>query len=161
MEQAARSGAQNIAEGSVFSVASKKLEMNLTNVARSSLTELKLDYEDFLRQRNMTLWPDEDPRRFELVQRRFTNTDDVARWVKEVVDREHQADRERSMAEVSANAAHVLTGVAIVLINRQLQSQAKTFEQEGGFSERLYRVRAEARARESAANDKNTGRTEN
>ncbi len=73
MEKAARSGAQNIAEGSVFSVTSKKLEMNLTNVARSSLTELKLDYEDFLRQRNMALWPDDDPRRFELVQRRFTS----------------------------------------------------------------------------------------
>ncbi len=52
------------------------------------------------------------------------------------------------MGELSANAAHVLTGVAIVLINRQLQSQAKTFEQEGGFSERLYRVRSEARVRD-------------
>ncbi len=153
MEQAARSGAQNIAEGSVFSVTSKKLEMNLTNVARSSLTELKLDYEDFLRQRNMSLWPDHDPRRFELVQRRFTNPDEVARWVKELHDREQATsneptDRDRAMAELSANAAHVLTGVAIVLINRQLQSQAKTFEQEGGFSERLYKVRSIARVRD-------------
>lgn len=55
---------------------------------------------------------------------------------------------DRAMAELSANAAHVLTGVAIVLINRQLQSQAKTFEQEGGFSERLHRVRSEARVRD-------------
>lgn len=155
MEQAARSGAQNIAEGSVFSVTSKKLEMNLTNVARSSLTELKLDYEDFLRQRNMALWADDDPRRFELVQRRFTSPDDVARWVKELAEKQvaastGPADRDRTMAELSANAAHVLTGVAIVLINRQLQSQAKTFEQEGGFSERLYRVRSEVRAREGS-----------
>lgn len=159
MEKAARSGAQNIAEGSVFSVTSKKLEMNLTNVARSSLTELKLDYEDFLRQRNMALWPDDDPRRFELVQRRFTSPDEVARWVKELHEREHASSnapadpaaagrRDQAMGELSANAAHVLTGVAIVLINRQLQSQAKTFEQEGGFSERLYRVRSEARVRD-------------
>lgn len=153
MEQAARSGAQNIAEGSMFSVTSKKLEMNLTNVARSSLTELKLDYEDFLRQRNMALWPDDDPRRFELVQRRFTSPYEVARWVKELHDSEQAnsnepADRYRAKAELSANAAHVLTGVAIVLLNRQLQSQAKTFEQEGGLSERLYRVRSEARVRD-------------
>lgn len=145
MEQAARSGAQNIAEGSVFSVTSKKLEMNLTNVARSSLTELKLDYEDFLRQRDLVLWPDDDPRRAELVTKRLQTVDEVARWVKEVVVRGNQADREQALAEVSANAAHVLTGVAVVLLNRQLQSQAKTFEQEGGFSERLYRVRSEAK----------------
>lgn len=58
-------------------------------------------------------------------------------------------DRDRTMAELSAHAAHVLTGVTIVMINRQLQSQAKTFEQEGGpaegrFSARLYKVRWEA-----------------
>lgn len=163
MEQAARSGAQNIAEGSVFSVTSKKLEMNLTNVARSSLTELKLDYEDFLRQRNLVLWADDDPRRAELVAKRFQTVDEVARWVKEVVEQDNQSDRQQALAEVSANAAHVLTGVAVVLLNRQLQSQARTFEQEGGFSERLYRVRTEARVRDGVrtANDKSTGRTEN
>ncbi|MFT3885886.1 MAG: four helix bundle suffix domain-containing protein [Flavobacteriales bacterium] len=150
MEQAARSGAQNIAEGSMFSATSKKIEMNLTNVARSSLTELKLDYEDLLRQRNMALWADDDPRRTELVGRRFQTVDQVAHWIKEVYEREQKgpctpADRDRAWAELSANAAHVLTGVAIVLLNRQLNSQAKTFEQEGGFSERLYRVRSEIR----------------
>ena len=51
MVQAARSGAQNIAEGSQASGTSKKMEMKLTNVARASLEELRLDYEDFLRQR--------------------------------------------------------------------------------------------------------------
>ena len=51
MVQAARSGVQNIAEGSVASGTSKKIEMKLTNIARASLEELRLDYEDFLRQR--------------------------------------------------------------------------------------------------------------
>src|SRR6476619_3358917 len=56
MVQAARSGVQNIAEGSQASGTSKKMELKLTNVARASLEELKLDYEDFLRQSGLPLW---------------------------------------------------------------------------------------------------------
>src|SRR5580698_1741840 len=59
MVQAARSGVQNIAEGSVASGASKKTELKLTSVARASLEELLLDYQDFLRQRQLRLWPKE------------------------------------------------------------------------------------------------------
>jgi len=70
MVQAARSGVQNIAEGSQASGTSKKSELKLTNVARASLEELRLDYEDFLRQRGLPLWAEDDPRRRELVQRR-------------------------------------------------------------------------------------------
>src|SRR3989304_1319943 len=70
MVQAARSGVQNIAEGSQASGTSKKTELKLTNVARASLEELKLDYEDFLRQRGLPLWVREDPRRKGLVARR-------------------------------------------------------------------------------------------
>src|SRR5436190_13321251 len=84
MVQAARSGVQNIAEGSQASGTSKKSELKLTNVARASLEELRLDYEDFLRQRRLTRWPDDDPRRKELVARRCTTGDDVAAWVKEI-----------------------------------------------------------------------------
>jgi hypothetical protein len=56
MIQGARSGKQNIAEGSKASVPSKEMELKLTNVARSSLEELLLDYGDFLRTRNLTFW---------------------------------------------------------------------------------------------------------
>src|SRR5258708_27847774 len=63
MVQAARSGVQNIAEGSKASGTSKKMEMKLTNVARASLEELRLDYEDYLRHRALAPWPKEDPRR--------------------------------------------------------------------------------------------------
>jgi len=70
MVQAARSGVQNIAEGSQASGTSKKIEMKLTNVARASLEELRLDYEDFLRQRGLPLWDWKDPRRAELIARR-------------------------------------------------------------------------------------------
>jgi four helix bundle suffix protein len=84
MVQAARSGVQNIAEGSMASGTSKKTELKLTNVARASLEELKLDYEDYLRQRELPIWPREDPRRAALIARRPKTADDVAVWAKEV-----------------------------------------------------------------------------
>jgi four helix bundle protein len=78
MVQAARSGVQNIAEGSQASGASKKMELKLTSVARASLEELRLDYEDFLRQRGLAQWAREDPRRAELIARRPGSADAVA-----------------------------------------------------------------------------------
>lgn len=78
MIQAARSGVQNIAEGSQASGTSKKTELKLTNVARASLEELRLDYEDFLRQRRLPVWSREDPRRADLIARRCSNADAVA-----------------------------------------------------------------------------------
>ncbi len=84
MVQAARSGVQNIAEGSQASGTSKKLELKMTNAARASLEELRLDYEDFLRQRRLPLWSREDPRRQQLIDQRPKTADDVARWAKAV-----------------------------------------------------------------------------
>lgn len=62
MIRAARSGRQNIAEGSVDSATSKKIEIKLTSIARGSLVELQLDFEDYLRQHRLTLWSKDDPR---------------------------------------------------------------------------------------------------
>lgn len=84
MVQAARSGVQNIAEGSKASGTSKKTELKLTNVARASLEELKLDYEDFLRHRGLPLWEPLDLRRNELVARRCKTADEVASWLREI-----------------------------------------------------------------------------
>ena len=78
MVQAARSGVQNIAEGSQASGTSKKTEIKLTNVARASLEELRLDYEDFLRQRGLPLWDRDNPRRQSLIDRRCATADAVA-----------------------------------------------------------------------------------
>jgi len=150
MVQAARSGVQNIAEGSVASGTSKKMELKLTNVAKASLGELRLDYEDFLRQRGLPLWAPDDPRRAELVARRCATVDDVAQWVKEIYGRNGQdGPSMKSLSsiksilfpEISANAALVLIGVAVSLLDRQIKAQADAFEKEGGFTERLYRTR--------------------
>lgn len=152
MVQGARSGVQNIAEGSQASGTSKKTELKLTNVARSSLEELKLDYEDFLRQRKLPLWAEDDPRRQDLVDRRCRNVDEIARWAVEIKNgpdgRDGRDGRDGpSYEEIAANAAHVLIGVACSLLNRQIARLAKDFETEGGFTERLYRTRQKRRRR--------------
>lgn len=82
MVQAARSGVQNIAEGSQASGTSKKTELKLTNVSRASLEELHLDYEDFLRQRNLPKWNYNDPRRKGLISQRITTAHQFALWAK-------------------------------------------------------------------------------
>lgn len=153
MVQAARSGVQNIAEGSKAGGTSKKMEIKLTNVARASLEELKLDYEDFLRHRSLPLWNEDDPRRSDLVRRRCSTADEVAGWVREIHGR-HGLDGpdgqsmksipsiKSTYPEIAANAALVLIGVACALLDRQIESLAKAFTEEGGFTERIYRVRS-------------------
>ncbi len=162
MVQAARSGVQNIAEGSQASATSKKTEVRLTQVARASLEELKLDYEDFLRQRGLGLWGRQHPLRQALIDRRCRSADDVARWVKSVSGRSGQGGpggqgRAQSTASTlsttstpdyagfAANAALVLITVACALLDRQVAKLAEDFENEGGFTERLYRVRTAKR----------------
>lgn len=147
MVQAARSGVQNIAEGSQASGTSKKMELKLTNVARSSLEELRLDYEDFLRQRGLPIWNRSDARRQDLINRRCAIVDEVAAWVKQCGRRGQGGPGERSTyPEIAANAALTLLAVACALLDRQIAAQAAAFEEEGGFTERLYRVRTRRRA---------------
>ena len=167
MVQAARSGVQNIAEGSEASGTSKKTELRLTSVARASLDELLLDSEDFLRQRSLPQWPISDPRRPALVARRCASADEVAGWVREV--REHalrnvlrhngepstieddpsagNSHAVPNYPEIAANAALTLIGVTCALLDRQLAALAQAFTNEGGFTERLFRVRAAQRKR--------------
>jgi len=83
MVQAARSGVQNIAEGSQASGTSRKTELKLTNVARASLEELRLDYEDFLRQRGLPLFEAEHPVLKRFKARRCATLEDVREWVEE------------------------------------------------------------------------------
>jgi len=151
MVQAARSGKQNIAEGSLASGTSKKTELKLTNVARASLGELHLDYRDFLRERGLPEWERSDPRREKLVARRPTNAEQVAEWAKDVrkssLCTSSPTSALCSYAEISANGVLTLIAVASALLHRQLQSLAKAFVNEGGFTERLHRVRTERRNR--------------
>jgi len=90
MVQAARSGVQNIAEGSQASGTSKKMELKLTNVARASLEELRLDYEDYLRQHGMEQWPPPHPALVRFKEQRCATLQEVHRWVEVELGREEQ-----------------------------------------------------------------------
>ena len=169
MVQAARSGVQNIAEGSQASGTSKKTELKLTNVARASLEELRLDYEDFLRQRGLPKLEPAHPALKRFKARRCANLEQVRDWVageKKHTDEHgpsrtntdgHENPERQSMAVLEgpcqslsdsalvANAALSLLNLACYLLDRQLAAQAAAFEKEGGFTERLYRSRCNAR----------------
>ncbi|MFP4110102.1 MAG: four helix bundle suffix domain-containing protein [Desulfonatronovibrio sp.] len=167
MVQAARSGVQNIAEGSKFSGTSKKIELKLTNVARASLEELRLDYEDFLRHRGLPVLESEHPALMRFKARKCRTLGDVQAWVSEERDRsvdKHEpaqtsTDKAHSQsvkvcespcqplsfACLAANGALSILNLTCYLLDRQLASQAAAFEKEGGFTERLYRVRTARR----------------
>ncbi len=83
MVQAGRSGTQNIAEGSADSGTSKKIEMKLTNIAFGSLHELKLDFEDYLRQRGLLLLDARSPAMQRFKKRRIAAFDEFQKWVRE------------------------------------------------------------------------------
>ncbi len=175
MVQAARSGVQNIAEGSQASGTSKKTELKLTNVARASLEELRLDYEDFLRQREFPQWGPDHPALKRFKGKQCSTAEEVREWVESerglqghtdrqgrtrtVTDRKNQADLSASVREspckstgtpvpssvLVANAALSLLNLCCHFLDRQLAAQAKAFENEGGFTERLYRIRNSTR----------------
>jgi four helix bundle suffix protein len=168
MVQAARSGVQNIAEGSQASGTSKKTELKLTNVARASLEELRLDYEDFLRQRSLPKLEHNHPSLKRFKAKRCASLDEVRAWVaveKKNFDdhgqtRTNKDKKQKRSVQASdgqcsslsdstlvANAALSLLNLCCYLLDRQLTSQADAFEKEGGFTERLYRVRTQLRRR--------------
>jgi len=134
MVQAARSGVQNIAEGSMASATSKKTELKLTGVARASLEELLLDYEDFLRQHGLRLW--EKNSREALEARKLLSDES------DKSDRSDPSDSFKLIsAETAANMMICLINQASYLLHRQLQSLERKFLEEGGFTERLYNQR--------------------
>jgi restriction system protein len=137
MVQAARSGRQNIAEGSQASGTSKKMELKLVGVARASLEELLLDVQDFLRQRDLPLWDKAHP---------------LAQEVRALARREdrtystYRPYLEANPAETAANTLVCLIHQTNYLLDQQLRQLEQAFVREGGFTERLYRARSEYRS---------------
>jgi len=138
MVQAARSGKQNIAEGSMASGTSKKFELKLVGVARASLEELLLDYHDFLRQRNLPLW-----------QKNHLQAQQI-RKLAYASNRSYMTYRpyiEGAPPEVAANTLICLIHQSNFLLDQQLRQLEKQFLDQGGFTEKLYRARKNARRR--------------
>ena len=130
MVQAARSGRQNIAEGCMASATSKKTEIKLIGVARASLEELLLDYQDFLRQKGFSIWS-KDNRRVKAI-----------RLLAYRLDRSYKTSENcLHNPEVAANTIICLIHQANYLLDKQLMSLGKAFLDEGGFTERLYKAR--------------------
>ena len=144
MVQAARSGVQNIAEGSMASATSKKTELKLTGVARASLEELLRDYEDFLRQRGMRIW---DKNSQEALEARRTYGWSDGSDESDLSDMSMTFMRSAS-AEETANTLICLLNQATYLLRRQLEALEQRFLTHGGFTESLYRER-KARRNES------------
>jgi four helix bundle suffix protein len=141
MVQAARSGKQNIVEGSKASKTSTETELKLTNVARASLDELLNDYQDYLRTRNLKLWAKDSKE---------------ARYVRRLGSKEgcsyedYREFAETRPPEVVANIAICLIHQANFLLDRLLARLEQDFLKEGGVRERMTKARLESRARSRA-----------
>jgi four helix bundle suffix protein len=138
MVQAARSGKQNILEGSQASGTSKETEIKLTNVARASLEELLEDYRDFLRVRSIEEWPRDHShtrRLRELNRQRESNYDTFRKGI------------EHPDPAIAANVLIGLIKLTNYLLDQQLRRLEQDFLSQGGLRERMTRARLEARAK--------------
>lgn len=102
--------------------------------------ELRLDYEDFLRQHGWERWPPEHPAMQRFKAKRCATLAGIHSWI---VDELTRTDSTR--AELGANAALSLLNLCCYLLDRQITVQAANFEEDGGFTERLYRIRKNRR----------------
>jgi restriction system protein len=127
---------ENIAEGSMASGTSKKTELKLVGVARASLEELLLDFEDYLRQHSFQVWGKDEPKAKKI------------RALAQVTNRSYSTYRtyfQERGPETAANVAICLIHQTNYLLDQQLRALEQEFLREGGFTERLYRVRSQVR----------------
>ncbi len=136
MIQAARSGKQNIVEGSMASGTSKEAEIKLTNVARASLEELLEDFRDFLRTNSLPEWTKEDRN-----VRRLRELNKIPNATYETF----RKGIENADPAISANVIIGLIRVTSYLLSRQLKHLEEDFLKEGGLRERMTRARLKAR----------------
>ena len=132
MVQAARSGKQNIVEGSLEK--SLKGYIKLSGVARASFGELIEDYKDFLRQHNLLLWPKDDPRvlqirRWRIDSPNLANLPNLAHWL--------------SNPESFSNLLITLISLESYLLDQFLHKLEEKFVNEGGYTEKLFHRRLE------------------
>ena len=148
MVQAARSGRQNIAEGSRAWATSSQTELRLVNVARASLDELLLDYEDFLRQRGKRQWAKDDvaAKAVREVGRRQPDPTDRSDRTDQSDDKAYEAWLNNPDSAVVANALICLIHQANYLLDQQIAGLERSFVSEGGYSEQLAAARVKKRS---------------
>ena len=131
MVQAARSGKQNIVEGSEDGKTSTEMELKLLNVARSSIGELRQDYDDFLKSRRMSMWTP--------VDERFQPMQDFTRSHNQLAD--YEPYFEKWTAEEMANVGITLCYQVDTMMNKYMESLEHTFVTQGGIKERMHQAR--------------------
>jgi len=131
MIQAARSGKQNIAEGSIDGATSREMEIKLLNVARGSMHELKADYEDYLLNRGLCRWPKDDPRASQ-ARRYCRNHNNAEEYIEAVKVRSD---------ETTANIVLTMLHQYDVLVVRLIETVKHRFLTEGGAKEEMFRAR--------------------
>jgi len=141
MEQAARSGKQNIVEGSLAAATSTQTEIHLTNVARASLGELLEDFKDFLRLRKLPIWDKNDPRALGIRN--------LAQPGKTVTYETYRQGIESDNPEVMGNTLVCLIYQTCYLLDQQVRQQEQEFLKHGGLRERMTKARLDARAQQS------------
>lgn len=137
MVQAARSGKQNIAEGSMASATSKETEIKLTNVARASLEELQIDYEDFLRTQKLPLWAKD--------HRLVARLRELNKSVPNPTYETFKKAIEHESPEICANTMITLIKICTYLLKQQMKQLETAFVKEGGLRERMTKARIEER----------------
>ena len=140
MIQAARSGKQNIAEGSAAGVTSMETAIKLTNVAKASFLELLLDYEDFLRVRNFRQW-EKTSEEVQFLRKKTIDQTVPDQWFVELA--------KSRTAETVANMAIVFLHQEDYLLQAQLDALERKFLSEGGFREQLFSARLKKRNQEN------------
>jgi four helix bundle suffix protein len=156
MVQAARSGRQNIAEGSRASATSSQTELRLVNVARASLEELLLDYEDYLRHRRLPQWLPDGPEASEVraVPRTFRKDPSDSSDLTDLSDQERWALYARWLDHadpaIRANATICLIHQANFLLDRQIAALEAAFVEDGGYSEQLATERLRRRKKDQS-----------
>ena len=132
MVQAARSGKQNIAEASMASGTSKEMEIKLTNVARASLEELMIDYEDFLRTNKLPKWDRNHKLSLRFSQLNRTENATYQTYIKAI---------ENPEPEICANSMICLINIVSYLLNQQIKRLEQEFIKDGGLRERMTKAR--------------------
>lgn len=154
MNGAARSGKQNIVEGSEGMATSLKTGIKLTNVAKASIEELLGDLEDFLRQRGLTRWSKDDQRvkvfrgKAAKLVSNLSSLSNLRLPAKQVEEKQRKLLGQLGLPRESEEAANLLLTLchqATYLLNKQVKSLEKKHQTEGGYSEKLYQRRIKYR----------------
>ena len=130
---------------------SKKTELKLTNAERASLEELHLDFEDYLRQHSSAQWAKDHPLAQEFIKRRISSIQEFREFIRWSLQQKYESVNVGScplQSVIVANSVLLLLNTTCYFLDRQIIRLATDFEKEGGFTEKIYKVRSKERSKQ-------------